>query len=96
MEDSDIRITITLRLETALSRPQTQKIMQKLSAVDGISALRLADASGRLIRISFDPYCISARDVLKWCAQQAIKAELLPPLSQEPPATPNPTLHPSR
>ncbi len=96
MEDSDIRINITLRLETALSRPQTQKIMQNLSQVDGISALRLADASGNLIRISFDPYRISARDILKWFAQQAIKAELLAPLSKEPPAAPNPTLQSNR
>ena len=96
MEDSDIRITITLRLETTLTRPHTQKIMQNLSVVDGISALRLADASGSLIRISFDPYRVSARDILKWFAQQAIKAELLPPLSQEQHTTPNPTLHPSR
>lgn len=97
MEDSAIRITITLRLETVLSRPQTQKIMQNLSAIDGICALRLADASGGLIRISFDPYRISARDILKWFAQQAIKAELLAPLPNEPSATPNtPTLHPTR
>ena len=95
MEDSDIRINITLRLETTLSRQQTQKIMQNLSVVDGVGALRLADASCRLIRISFDPYRISARDILKWFAQQAIKAELLAPLTNEPAPAPNPTLQPN-
>ena len=95
MEDSDIRINITLRLETALSRQQTQTIMQNLSVVDGIGALRLVDATGRLIRISFDPYRISARDILKWFAQQAIKAELLAPPTNDSVTAPNSTLQPS-
>ncbi len=96
MEDSDIRINITLRLETVLSRSQTQQILQKLSVVDGISALRLADATGSQIRISFDPYRISARDILKWFAQQAIKAEVQTPLPKDALTPDNPALQPSR
>lgn len=78
MDRSDIRIDITLRLDTARMQTETQQILHALSILDGIGAIRLADASGRLLRISFDPYRLSARDILKWFAQQTIKANLLP------------------
>lgn len=81
MERSDIRIDITLRLESTRAQSDIQQILRALSTLDGIGAMRLADASGRLLRISFDPYRISARDILKWFAQQTIKANLLPATS---------------
>lgn len=78
MDRSDIRIDITLRLDSVRAPAETQQILHTLSTLDGIGAMRLADASGRLLRISFDPYRLSARDILKWFAQQTIKANLLP------------------
>lgn len=78
MDSSDIRIDITLRIKTALSQVQIQNILQSLSTLDGIGPMRLPDASGAVVRISFDPYRLSARDILKWFAQQTIPADLLP------------------
>lgn len=78
MDRSDIRIDITLRLDSARSPAEIQQILLTLSTLDGIGAMRLGDASGKLLRISFDPYRLSARDILKWFAQQTIKANLLP------------------
>lgn len=77
MDSSDIRVDITLRLKATLTPDQTQNILQALSALDGVGSMRLSDASGELLRISFDPYRLSARDILKWFAQQTIPADLL-------------------
>lgn len=96
MESSDIRIDITLRVETILSQSQRQQVLQNLSRLDGIATLWHTDAPGCVLRIRFDPYCISARDILKWFAQQAIKAELLAPLAPGVPTQHGPTLRPSR
>lgn len=96
MESSDIRIDIMLRLETILPQSQRQQVLQNLNMVDGITHLRHTDATDSVLRISFDPYRISARDVLKWFAQQAIKAELLAPIAPGLPTPPVPTLRPSR
>ena len=78
MDSSNIRVDIRLQLKATLSQAQTQNILQALSALDGIGSMRLSDASGALLRISFDPYRLSARDILKWFAQQTIPADLLP------------------
>ena len=78
MDSSDIRVDVTLRLKASLSQPQIQNILQGLSTLDGIGSMRLTDANGRLLRVSFDPYRLSARDILKWLAQQTIPAELTP------------------
>jgi hypothetical protein len=78
MDRSDIRIDITLRLDSLRAQTDIPHILRALSTLDGIGAMRLADTSGRLLRLSFDPYRISARDILKWFAQQTIKANLLP------------------
>lgn len=78
MDRSDIRIDITLRLESTRGPTDVTQILHALGTLDGVGAMRLADASGRLLRVSFDPYRLSARDILKWFAQQTIKANLLP------------------
>lgn len=89
MDRSDIRIDVTLRLDSPRAQTDIQQILRALRALDGIGAMRLADSSGRLLRISFDPYRLSARDILKWFAQQTIKANLLPaPSASLPTADP--------
>lgn len=85
MDRSDIRIDITLRLDSPRAQIDIPHILRALSTLDGIGAMRLADTSGRLLRLSFDPYRISARDILKWFAQQTIKANLLPASSAAQP-----------
>ena len=81
--------------DRALTDPDAAGFAQT-ERVDGVNALRFGDdTSNHLLRISFDPYRILARDILKWFAQQTIKAELLAPLSQEPPANSCSTLQPS-
>ncbi|WJW75826.1 hypothetical protein QVG61_01690 [Thiohalobacter sp. IOR34] len=76
MDDTDIRVDIRLRIANRLSDQETTRLSEGLANMDGVHAVQLDGASQ--LRVQFNPFLLSGRDILKWLAQHTIRAERIP------------------
>lgn len=67
-----------IRFRTCVEQQRLVQLAQALRDLDGITQAELSDHHP-LLRVDFDPYQISGKDILKWFALHAVSADIRPP-----------------